>query len=91
MNGVGASLVGLVFLGAVVSWVIGMIGYWKIHGEARRAGRSLRELYFFGTYRYAFNEKTGSRETRMMVLGFVGMFAFLFLSIVVGFILHPEH
>jgi hypothetical protein len=91
MNGVGDALVGLVLLGAVVSWAIGMIGYWKIHGEARRAGRTIRELYFFGTYRYAFNEKKGSRETRMMVLGFAGMLAFLFLSMVVGFIHHPEH
>jgi hypothetical protein len=91
MRAAGLALFGLVFLGAVVGWGIGMIGYLRIFAEARRAGRSFPDLYFFGTYRYAFNEKKGSRETRMMVLGFAAMVVFLVLSMVLVFVISPEH
>ncbi len=70
-------------------WLVGMIGYWKIYGEARRAGRSIRDLYWFGTYRYAFNEKKGSRETRMLVWGFAAMLGSVLFLALAGFFASP--
>lgn len=80
-------------IGMLVCWLTGIINYFKIFGAARRAGRSFWDLYWFGTYRFAFNEMKGSKETKRMLFGFVGIFVSVVLAVVGGMLLEsgPRH
>ena len=67
--------------------VVGGYYYFKLLGEARRAGYTTRELLRFGVYRYAAVEKRGSPETRRMRLGFVVATVFFCVMWVAGALL----
>jgi hypothetical protein len=71
---------------AVISWGLGMWGFLKISQRAKipYTGPSAA----FRIYKYAFEQMKGSRETKMMVLGFAGMFVLpLTLAVVLMYLL----
>ena len=58
------------------SWLTAMRSYSRL---AKAAGlKTVRQTYYsFAVYRYAFTKASGSRDTWLMLAGFVGMFVFL--------------
>ena len=87
MNVLGRVISIVAMVAVTGGWLVGMINYVRIFREARRAGRDFWDLYWFGVYRYAFDEKKGSRETRWMVIGFGTMLGSVVLFMIVSFIL----
>jgi hypothetical protein len=63
----------------IVSWIVGMVSYTRLATKAGVTG--LRAWYSFAVYRYAFTEGKGSAETKLMLIGFLGMFVWLGLGV----------
>ena len=78
-----AVIVGIFVIGA---WAYGMRCYLKI---AERAGYGFWKMFFsFQVYSYAFNEMSGSPETRGMSIGFGIVMAAALLGKLLPFLLH---
>jgi hypothetical protein len=78
------SILGMIMLFG--GWIVGMINFIRIFREARNAGKTFWELYWFGAYRYAFNEKRGSPETRWMTIGFGTMLGSIVVWVLAGLV-----
>ncbi len=81
---------GILILGMVLmvgGWLTGIVNYFRIFAAARAQGRGFWELYWFGAYRFAFNEMKGSPETRWMVRGFLSVIGGVIVAAVGGVLL----
>lgn len=84
MNVIGKVVIDVFGFAALAGWLVGFVNYLRIFREALAAGRKLGDLFFFGVYEYAFDEKKGSSETRWMVRGFGTMLGCAILLMVFG-------